>query len=370
MSDEAGYWNERGAAHVSVERVLTHLREQIMHCAALGSPFTAQLCECFAEDLLAGGPVADLVGGWPTSPRADVVGLRLAGALHAAVLMQKDSALAGVYPRAADAWDMTKVWPLARAFLLRERAWVADFIRSPPQTNETRRAIGLLAAFLAFAETWRGPFDMLELGASAGLNLNWDRFRYETASWSWGPQSPVTITTEWSGPPPPLAPLHVRRRAGCDLNPLDIRDPEQRLRLRSYIWPDQPDRLERFDGAVALALQADTRVARADAAEWLKAKLAARSLDGATIVYHSVFLQYPPQETRLAIADALTSEGANARPEAPLVWVRSEPEALIDGVRGSIRKVIDYIAWPGGVRRVLGHADGHLRAFEASASDA
>jgi hypothetical protein len=64
----------------------------------------------------------------------------------------------------------------------------------------------------------------------------------------------VLIDTEWQGAPPPLAEINVRRRAGCDLNPLDIRDAAARLQLRSYIWPDQPDRLARFDGAVALAL--------------------------------------------------------------------------------------------------------------------
>lgn len=356
---------------MSVERLLTHFREQALHCASLGSPFTAQLNQRFAEDLQAGGPVADLVGAWPASPRADVVGLRLAGALHAAVLSGMDARLAAAYPKAREDWSMELVWPAARAFLARERAWAADFIRSAPQTNETRRSIGLLAAFLAFADTWRGPLHMLELGASAGLNLNWDRFRYQTESWSWGPASPVTITTDWQGAPPPIdAPIEVASRSGCDLNPLHLNDSAERLRLRAYIWPDQPDRLARFDGAVALALAHGTRVDRADALSWLERKLAARPGGGATVIYHSVFLQYPPREARQAIADLIRRVGESARADAPLAWVRAEPEALIDGVRGSIRKVIDYIAWPGGERRIVGHADGHLRGFQASGAGA
>lgn len=352
---------------MSAEKIVAHFREQAMYCEMFGSPFTAQLITKAADDLEAGGVVADLVGGWGGHPRADAVALRLCGALHAAVLTERDQALAAAYPAAKPNWRMDEVWPLARDFLVRERAWVAEFLKSAPQTNETRRSIGLLSAFLTFGQSWSGPIDTLEIGASAGLNLNWDRFAYRTANWSWGGESPVTIDTDWHGPPPPVdVALKVRHRAACDLNPLDIRDEAQRLQLRSYVWPDQPDRLARFDGAVALARQANARVERADAADWLKAKLAARASDAATIVYHSVFLQYPPPETRAAITAAIEAAGAAAKPSAPLAWVRLEPEALFDGPRDSPRMVIDLISWPGGVRRILGHTDGHVRAIYAA----
>lgn len=157
----------------------------------------------------------------------------------------------------------------------------------------------------------------------------------------------------------------MRHRAACDLNPLDIGDEAALSRLKSYIWPDQVDRLVRFDGAVALARAAGARVERADAADWLAAKLAARAGDAATIVYHSVFLQYPPREGREAIIAAIRQAGKRATPAAPLAWVRLEPEALTDNVADSLRFVIDLTTWPGGARRVLGYADGHVRAVEA-----
>jgi hypothetical protein len=351
---------------VSLDRVLAHFEEQAGFCTAYGSPFTGALILRAAEDIRAGGPSAALVADWPTNPRADAVALRLAGALHAAVLTGRDPALAALYPAQTPDGRMDDVWPVAHAFLARDGDWVRDFLKSPPQTNETRRAIALLAGFRAFAQTWRGPVDMLELGASAGLNLNWDRFAYRTAAWAWGPESPVLIDTDWQGAPPPLAEIHVRRRAGCDLNPLDIRDAAARLQLRSYIWPDQPDRLARFDGAVALALKHDTRVDRADAADWLTQKLAARADDAATIVYHSVFLQYPPREAREAIVGAIRSAGASATQEAPLAWVRLEPEAVTDGVHNGLRFVIDLTTWPGGERRILGYTDGHVRGVHAA----
>jgi hypothetical protein len=260
---------------------------------------------------------------------------------------------------------MSAVWPVARAFLDRDRAWVAAFIRSAPQTNETRRSIALLSGFLTFAQTWDGPVDTLEIGASAGLNLNWDRFAYRTRDWRWGADSPVIIDTDWNGTAPPTETrINVRHRAACDLNPLDVRDAAQRLQLKSYIWPDQPDRLARFDGAVALALANDVRVDRADAAIWIADRLAKRARDAATIVYHSIFLQYPPREARAAIVEAIQRAGAEATTAAPLAWVRLEPEGVTDGV-DTPRMVVDIHVWPSGERRMLAYTDGHVRSVYA-----
>jgi hypothetical protein len=347
--------------------IVAHFEEQAVFCEGLGSPFTARLLEAMARDVAADGPTAALVGDWAGHPRADAVSLRLVGALHAAALTGRDAALTAAYPAARPAWDAGDTWEAARAFLARDQAWVAEFLRSAPQTNETRRSIALLAGFLALAARFDLPMDLLELGASAGLNLSWDRYAYRTDSWCWGDDSsPVEVEAAWKGPAPPLAVQpRVRSRAACDANPLDLRDVEARLRLRSYIWADQIDRLARFDAAVAIALANDVRVERADAGEWLAERLARRASDGLTVVYHSVFLQYPPQETQRAIRAAI--EGAGSASRAPLAWLRLEPEAVLGGPRDSVRFLIDLVTWPGGERRTLGVTDGHVRVVDAGA---
>jgi hypothetical protein len=237
------------------EKILAHFAEQAMYCDMFGSPFTAQLIRRMSEDYDSGGPIATLLKDWSTNPRADALALRLAGYFHHAVLVNRDPILAAHYPSNIANWSIEEIWPLARGLLEREANTAAHFIRSAPQTNETRRSIALLAAFLTFAESWKGDIDMLEIGASAGLNMNWDIYTYKTKSWAWGAEGPVQIDTDWNGPPPPITDIAVRNRAACDLNPLDISDDAQRLQLKSYIWPDQPERLARFDGAVALQLK-------------------------------------------------------------------------------------------------------------------
>lgn len=347
--------------------LLDHFREQAGFCLAMGSPFTAGLVEAMADDLEAGGPVADLVGAWPGSPRADAVSLRLTGALHAAAMTGRDEALRFAYLPPGPRWDVA-LWPVLRDFLARERDWVADFLRLPPQTNEVRRSIGLLAGFLHLADRFGSPIDTLEIGASAGLNLSWDRFAYRTRSWSWGGPSAVSIDTDWRGPPPPLPEISVRSRRACDLNPLDMRNPAERLRLRSYVWPDQTDRLARFDAAVDLALASGVDVERADAADWLESRLAERKSAGLTVVYHSVFLQYPPRDARARIVRAIEEAGARATPSAPLAWLRLEPEALFGPPRSN-RFLIDVVTWPGGARELLAETDGHVRFVDTRVAD-
>ena len=66
-----------------------------------------------------------------------------------------------------------------------------------------------------------------------------------------------------------------------------------------------------------------------------------------------------------ATLTAIREAGEAATPDAPLAWVRLEPEALTDGVRDSLRMVLDLTTWPGGERRVLAHTDGHVRGVYA-----
>lgn len=261
---------------------------------------------------------------------------------------------------------MEQVWPLARDWLAGTEDAARVFMRSPPQTNETRRAIALLPGFLMAAARFPGPMHLLELGASAGLNQCWDRFHYRTDRWQRPGTSDVVIDTDWRGPPPEHldAVIEAASRAARDQNPVDVTDPAAAIRLKSYAWPDQPERLARIDAAIALAREAGVRVEKADAADWLARKLAARPARGLTVVYHSVFLQYPPEETRQALREMIAQAGAEATPDRPLAWVCLEPCDLFDDAAlapvNPNLLVSRLQLWPGGEVHPFLTADGHV----------
>ena len=177
----------------------------------------------------------------------------------------------------------------------------------------------------------------------------------------------MQIDTDWNGPPPPIErDINVRHRAACDLNPLDIGDPAQLLQLNPTSGPISPNASRASTApSRSRAKPASTSNAPTPPNGSRKSSRSAPT-DAATIVYHSIFLQYPPREARAAIIDAIQSAGARATANAPLAWVRLEPEALTDNVRDSPRMVIDITTWPGGQRRILGYTDGHVRAVYAS----
>lgn len=347
------------------DTVLDEIQRQSVWCETFGSPFTAQLLTCAAADLKQGGIVAKLTDNWSGNPRADAVSLRIAAALHAATLTGRDEELASHYPAGDPGWSMDRVWPLAEGFLRREEAWVRAFMTSPPQTNETGRATGLAACLMWLALQSPEPFHMLEIGASAGLNLNWDRFRYAFPPWNRRSGDGPLIPTQVAGPAPPWRDIAIASREACDLNPLDPSDPENQLRLRAYVWADQKPRFERLNAALDLAQMSGLKVEKADAAEFLRRKLGAGLKEGTTVVYHSVFFQYPPPAMRIAIAEAIERAGTMATATSRLAWVRFEPEAVIGGPRDSTRYVLNVVRYgpDGRMERTLGDVDPHGRTM-------
>jgi hypothetical protein len=351
------------------ETIEAGLRQQGIWCGEFGSSFTAGLCAKMADDYRAGGIVADILAGWPTDPIKDALALRLAGALHHVVLSEPLGTLAEVWPKAVEGWSLDDAWAEAIQAFKARAPWVKDFIKSPPQTNEVRRAIALFPGICAAAKGFDGPVDVLELGASAGLNVNMDQFSYVTDTWHFQNDahgSDVIIDTDWRGPAPDMpAKLTIRNKAACDQNPLDVSDLAKTLLLNAYVWPDQPERLARLRGAIKLAQENQTVPDRADAADWLVEKLEKRATDALTIVYHSVFLIYPDDATRNRIIATMEAAGAAATYEAPLAWLRMEwPGVLGLESDGSVNNALELIQWPGGKRTLLATVDPHGRFID------
>src|SRR5262249_29142617 len=126
------------------------------------------------------------------------------------------------------------------------------------QTNEVSRCAALLGGFIYVAGRTGLPLRLREIGTSAGLNLFWDRYSYDQdGEHLWGrPDSAVSIACEWHGRPQHLdAAVSVVERRGCDLTPVDIRDPSQVRMLESFVWPDQLRRLVQLRAAATLARQ-------------------------------------------------------------------------------------------------------------------
>ena len=332
--------------------VAERLRIQAGYCERIGSPLYAGLLERAAEDFEAGGPVADVLGGHEDDPADSMLALRLMGAVNRLVLRGAEPALGELY--AAAERKPEAEWVEFRAVLERNAAELRELVELPVQTNEVGRCAALLPGFLAVAAATGLPLRLLEVGASAGLNLRWDSYRYRAGDFAWGPaDSPVTLDFELTGEvhPDPRAPVEIAARRGCDAAPVDPAAAEGRETLLAYVWPDQGPRLERLRAALDLAASTPVAVDRESAPAWVEQQLAEPAAGRATVVFHSIVLQYLSEEERTAFESHVREAAARATAGAPLAWLRMEPAGELAEVRLTV--------WPGGEERRLGRAGYH-----------
>jgi hypothetical protein len=342
------------------------LRTQARVCAGMGSPFSAGLLDHAAEDVAGGGSVARILSAWDGAPLLallkDAVPLRWLGATHDLALSGEDPDVRAAWPVPGEPPVVEAAWSAIAAAMEARPERFIGFVAHEPQTNETRRSACLLGGFLEAAR-WAGgvPLRTWELGASAGLNQLWDRYRYELGPGGvWGdPGAPVRIDTEWRGPPAPLhGSAQVAGRTACDRAPVDVGDPLAVRRLRAYVWADQFDRLDRLDAAVALAREAGVKVEAVDALAFVQDRVA---LEGGclTVIYHSIFWQYLPAQTQQGLEQAIAELGARATTQAPLAWLRMEPK------RENLAEIeVRLTLWPSGADRRLALCDPHGRWVE------
>ena len=342
------------------ERVLSQFADQARACEELGSPFTAMLCRVLAGKLDTGTRFGRRILEWDGDPYPDNVALRACGAIHALARSGWEPNLTQVYP--PNPTSETAVWVAIADALHHNDVFLTERLSSPPQTNEVARSGLILGAMLHLAAITRTPLELFELGASAGLNLAFDEYRYNLGNGlGWGPaDAPLAVECLWRGNTPPLdAPLSVVGRAGCDLKPIDPGNADDRARLVSYIWADQRHRLHRVEAALAHAAKHGRTVDRADAAQWLADKLAVPQLPGITrVVFHTIVWDYVPSADKERIDALFAAAGAAATRQQPFARLTVES----DEMRGSAR--ISLTVWPDGLKLTLGRGDYHGRWAE------
>ena len=212
-------------------------------------------------------------GGRPGQPAPNL----LFAAVHYLLLSGVKHPLRDYYPGlSAGRRPSGPAYPAFRDFCLEHRESVARLVSTRlVQTNVVARSACLLPAFATVASMGGGrPLAQIEVGASAGLNLLWERYRFEYGGGlAWGrPESPVRVTTDLRGgvPLPPMpASLGVLWAAGIDLNPIDVEDGDAVLWLRALVWPGHLDQQEQLLGAIDLARAQRPSLVRGDAAERL-----------------------------------------------------------------------------------------------------
>jgi len=307
----------------SLKLVYDNFIEQAGHCEKIGSPFYAQLLTELAGIITCNTAIKHKLSCWQGLPSDDAVGLRFAAALHYLVLNNQCNTLANIFPSVnKPAGDIQT--QLLVDIIDKHESVILKYLESPPQTNEVGRSMALLGGFLEIAKRFGADMDTFEIGASAGLNMLFDKYYYQADDWHWGDKnSLVQFELDWRGSSPPLTSIKVNNRHACDLSPVDITGDKNRL--LAYVWPDQFKRFTRIDNAIEIARNANLKIDKMSAADWLLSKRHQTAKNRPSVFYNSIMWQYMPSAEQQRALNTLNAIGAESTATAPVIWLRMEP---------------------------------------------
>jgi hypothetical protein len=161
------------------------------------------------------------------------------------------------------------------------------------QTNEPARCATLLPVLAMLPQ----PLALIEVGASAGLCLLPDLYGYDyggqllyrPGAARHQPVFPCMVDTKT---PIPAVMPQIVWRAGLDLNPIDVSDPELAAWLRTLVWPEQTDRLSRLDAAMRIAAANKPRLVTGDLRHDLATLAAEAPKSARLVIFHTAVLAY------------------------------------------------------------------------------
>ncbi len=345
---------DENTAIMETGSVIRGIEWQAEHCRRNDAPITARILLAQLAIMRSGTRCGRRIAHWQGAVLEDAMPLRLAGGFHHLHLTGTDTRLGPIY--AGEVIDQAEVDAIVLAVTQTHDARLEPWFDGPPQTNEAGRSAGIMAGLLWLSERLGPRFEMIELGASAGINSMMDRYAFDLGGVKTGPKdSPMRIVPEWRGLPPPECPVEIVSIAGCDLSPVDLTDKEAALRLKSYVWAENVARLARVDAAIALATERKPVLQQADAGDFVVRQLLRPQAEGVTrVLFHSIVWQYLPPDTRQRIEDVMAEAGRLATADKRLAWI------MLETNRQTFRHELRVRFWPeGGDWALLGQAHAH-----------
>lgn len=316
------------------------------------SPLYRSICGTVARDR----PTLELLLHRRTGQQPSYL---LFGAVHYLMLDGAEHPLREFYPSLVDdAADPEGAGPVFVDFCRAHRAAMEGLIRTRlVQTNVVKRALGLMVALRAIGGD--RPVHLIEIGASAGIHLHFDRYRYRVGDRIFGRlDAPFTIESKWRGgsPPPDLRELPpIASRVGIDLNPVDPTDADQRLWLRALVWPEDRHKAELLEAALRTVAGDPPRILVGDAIDVCPALPLPPGEP--RLVFHAATRMHVPENRRALFDQAIDALGE----DGPLYHAWLEPAFAPHHRRPSARPEALTMHGPGdGSSAPLMLLDGHV----------
>jgi len=309
------------------------------------SPLYERICTAVAGD-------TELLDWVRSAPTAAHLPPALLAAVHYVLLEDPDLPLAAVYAGHSAADPAPLFLDLCRSH--RDEV-MALLMTRHIQTNECGRSALIGPGLTWLASVVPGPLALVDVGASAGLNLLCHRYRidYGAHGATGPPGSPVHIDCRVTGGDPPIATTlpPLAARVGIDRSPIDLTDPDDARWLLACVWPDT-GRLARTAAAIRLGRHDPPRVMTGDANNALAGVLDQLPPGATAVVVTTWAFAYFGTADRRRFEDLLRAESQTRT----IAWLSAEAlgtvEAFADavgpGAESSTNDVLGALTFHGG----------------------
>lgn len=369
------------AARSRSHSVLAARFEAFERTAGSRAPLYARLAPRIAAD-------GELLALLDTAPPLQRLPVLLFAAVHLLVLEGRAPGLAGFYPNLTPSDDNRRSpagddpFPAFRTVALDHAERIQSIAAtSTTQTNEVGRCAWLMPLASAVAQEV-GPLSLVDVGASAGLNLLMHHFAYVYSRPDSSSHRIVDPARDGSAAPAvdidcelrpcgarqldvPSALPAVADAVGLDAYPIDVRDETQVRWLEACVWPDMVVRFRRLVAALELARTMPPRVVPGDAVDDILDVLGPASSAGHPVVMTSWVMNYLEVERQRTFVDVLDSFASRS----DLSWIIAESPAETPGLPVGTTEppedvtVVSLVRWRRGVRTVQRVATAHPHGF-------
>ncbi|GGF19887.1 hypothetical protein GCM10010954_18320 [Halobacillus andaensis] len=224
------------------------------------------------------------------------------------------------------------------------------------QTNEVRRCAYLYPCFSYVYQKTKQPLTLIEIGTSAGFQLNWDRYNYSYNSERMilNGRTNVHIRSTIKGENIPTLPLHappINDRYGIDLHINDMNNREDLAWLNALIWPEHSERRELFLKTAETVKQSPMQLIEGDGVELLPS-IARKIPKGSTLcVFHTHVANQMKDSAKEKLLDHIEAIG------------RERNVVHLYNNIADTKLHLDLFVNKGREEYVVGETDGHGRWF-------
>ena len=278
--------------------------------------------------------------------------------VHYLLLKKKSRDLSNYYPSITKNYKQQLPFALFKEFCLENKKEIIELEQSKiVQTNALNRCAYIMPILSNLFDGKK--INIINIGTSAGLTLNFDKYEYHyNGKYSFG-KSPVKIRSEIiEGVIPSFKQnVIINNKIGIDQNPLDLRNLDNANWLKALIWADLTERIEKIEQAISVAKKENIQFEKTNSLQDFEDIIRRQNSEVPLVIYHTHVLYQFTQDEREKFWNLIDKIGK----ERDLTYLAAEGSKVFKndfGINGILVQLTEYQKGSK-ISRIIAETNGH-----------